>query len=276
MPEDTGQPGEVTRLLDLAWEELEAEDLDAALLYCEQALALDPHDADAWYCMGECRMEGREPGRALDAFRRAVLSDPTHSDAWVSLGNLHLMFRQHEESRRAFNRALREDPDNPEAWFGRAMLRERRGDWDGADRDLARAARIDSESWPFPLPLTDEDLEGAVEEAVRSLHPSLREYIANVAILVDEVPSDEILSQYDPPIWPGELLGTFTGYSLMERSTEDPWSQLPSSIVLFRRNLQRFARNRETLVEELRITIYHEVGHFLGLDEDDLKERGLD
>jgi predicted Zn-dependent protease with MMP-like domain len=276
MPDGGTPREEVSRLLDLAWEALEAEDLASAMQHCEQALVLDPRDAEAWYCMGECRMEGRDPDRALDAFRHAVLADPGHSDAWVSLGNLHLMRLQREEARRAFNRALREDSGNPEAWYGRALLRERREDWDGSDRDLARAARLDPETWPFPPRLSDEDLEKAVDEAVRTLHPSLREYIANVAILVDEVPSDEVLSEYDPPIWPGELLGYFTGYSLMERSTEDPWSQLPSSIVLFRRNLQRFARDRATLVEELRITIYHEVGHFLGLDEDDLKERGLD
>jgi len=276
MARGAASPEEVSRLLDLAWDALEAEDLEAALQHCEQALSLAPRDAEAWFCMGECRMEGRDPARALDAFRRAVLADPTHADAWVSLGNLQFMLLQLEEARRAFNRALREDPDNAEAWYGRALLRERRQDWDGADRDLARAARLDPETWPFPLSLTDEDLEKAVEDAVRKLHPSLRAYIANVAILVDEVPSDEVLSQYDPPIWPGELLGYFTGYSLMERSNEDPWSQLPSSIVLFRRNLQRFASDRDTLVEELRTTIYHEVGHFLGLDEDDLKERGLE
>jgi predicted Zn-dependent protease with MMP-like domain len=276
MPVEPTPGDEVSRLLDLAWDALEAEDPDAAVQFCEQALALSPRDAEAWFCMGECRMESRDAVRALEAFRRAVLADPGHADAWVSLGNLQLMLLQLEEARRAFNRALREDPDNAEAWYGRALLRERRQDWDGADRDLARAARLDPHTWPFPQTLTDDDLEKAVEEAVRTLHPTLREYITNVAILVDEVPSDEVLGQYDPPIWPGELLGYFTGYSLMERSTEDPWSQLPSSIVLFRRNLQRFAQDREELVEELRITIYHEVGHFLGLDEDDLKDRGLE
>ncbi len=56
----------------------------------------------------------------------------------------------------------------------------------------------------------------------------------------------------------------------------DPWSHLPSAILLYQRNLERFVRTREELVEEIRITLVHEVGHFLGLDEDELYERGLE
>ena len=95
-------------------------------------------------------------------------------------------------------------------------------------------------------------------------------------MLVEEVPSEEILRQYDPPLSPGELLGYFSGHSLLERSVDDPWSHLPAAILLFRRPLQRYAQDRETLISELRTTIYHEVGHFLGLEEDDLEDRGLE
>jgi predicted Zn-dependent protease with MMP-like domain len=60
------------------------------------------------------------------------------------------------------------------------------------------------------------------------------------------------------------------------RGSADPWTHLPSSIVLFQRNLERFARSRDELAEEIAVTLVHEVGHFLGLDEDELYERGLD
>jgi predicted Zn-dependent protease with MMP-like domain len=56
----------------------------------------------------------------------------------------------------------------------------------------------------------------------------------------------------------------------------DPWSHFPSSIVLYQRNLERAARDRRELVEEIRATLLHEVGHFLGLDEEELWQRGLD
>jgi predicted Zn-dependent protease with MMP-like domain/Flp pilus assembly protein TadD len=263
-------------LLDQAEAALQDSDIEAAVAACRQALALSPKDADALYLLGEALRYQGDLEQAIELWRQCVLVAPDYSQAWSGLGLTYLSLLQWEEARRALNRAIREDPSNPEAWYGRAILRERREDFDGADRDLARAARLDPDSYPYPLPLDDDAVDQIVEKALKSLHPTLRDYLSNVAILLDEVPAEDVLRQYDPPADPGEILGYFSGYSLMDRTTANPWSHLPSAIVLFRRNLQRYARDADTLVEELRITFYHEVGHFLGLDEEDLKERGLE
>jgi predicted Zn-dependent protease with MMP-like domain len=263
-------------LLEHAKLALESGDPEAAMASCQQALQADPRDDEALYLLGECYRELGSVEGALDAYRRCVLAAPQRGDAWAALGTMHLFLLELEEARRSLNRAIREDPGNPDAWYARGLLRERREDWEGADRDLARAARLDPASYPFPVPLSDEELDSAVEEVLETLHPSLQEYLANVAILVEEIPSEEILRQYDPPLSPGELLGFFSGHSLLERSMEDPWSHLPPAIVLFRRPLQRYAQDHEQLIRELRVTLYHEVGHFLGLDEDDLEARGLE
>ncbi len=266
----------IAALLEHAELSLGSGDPASAANSCLQVLTTAPRHADALYLLGEAYRDMSQIDAALDAYRRCVLATPKRADAWAALGTMHLFMLHLEEAKRALNRAIREDPGNPEAWYGRALLRERRDDFDGADRDLARAARLDAVSYPFPVPLSDEDLENAIEEVLDSLHPTLQEYLANVAILVEEVPSQEVLRQYDPPLSPGELLGYFSGHSLLERSVEDPWSHLPAAILLFRRPLQRFARTREQLIDELRTTIYHEVGHFLGLEEDDLERRGLE
>jgi predicted Zn-dependent protease with MMP-like domain len=68
----------------------------------------------------------------------------------------------------------------------------------------------------------------------------------------------------------------FRGSAIGQQGSMDPWSHFPSSIVLYQRNLERAARSREELVQEIGVTLVHEVGHFLGLDEDQLWERGLD
>ncbi len=255
---------------------LQAGDPGTAMESCQQALMLAPRNPDVLFLLGECCRDLGDLEGAQDAYRRCVLADPKRALAWAALGGILLYHSQLEEARRALHRAIREDAGLADAWYARGLLRERCGDFDGADRDLARAARLDPEGFPFPPPLSDEDLERGVEEVLTSLHPNLQEYLANVAILVEDIPSEEILGQYDPPIPPGELLGYFSGHGLMDRSLEDPWSHLPSAIILFRRNLQRYAQTHEQLVEELKTTLYHEVGHFLGLDEEQVKDRGLE
>jgi len=249
---------------------------DDAERLSRQVLAVDSRHPEAQLLLGEAlREQGRFEESEL-AYRGAVLADPALAEAWSALSSVQFDQLRWEESRRAANRALREDPWSAEAAYVRAALRERRGDVFGARRDYLRAWRTEPTYFPLPTPLDDETLERVVEDALSKLHPTLQEYLANVAILVEDVPSEEVLRSYDPPAAPTGILGYFSGSSLMERSLENPWSNLPGAIVLFRRNLERLARSRDELIEELQVTLYHEVGHFLGLGEDDLESRGLD
>ena len=103
----------------------------------------------------------------------------------------------------------------------------------------------------------------------------MRRYLSNVAITVEDLPDPEELLASDPPHSP-TILGIFRGAPLGEKASMNPWSHFPSSIVLYQRNLERVVRTREELVQEIGVTLVHEVGHFLGLDEDQLWERGLD
>jgi predicted Zn-dependent protease with MMP-like domain len=49
----------------------------------------------------------------------------------------------------------------------------------------------------------------------------------------------------------------------------------PNTIHLFQRNIERVARDRDDLVEQIRITLYHELGHYLGFEEEDMDDLGL-
>ena len=267
---------QLDQLLDRAEEALDQGNAGDTLRLCEQVLSRQPDHTGARFLGAEALRDLGDLPEAEDWYREVVRHTPQHSASWSGLGAVLFDQLRFEEARVALLRAIREDDGNPEAFYWRAMIRERRGDLRGARRDYRRARNLDPLRFPMPLVLTDAMVEAVVTETLLALHPTIRAYLAQVAILLEEVPDIETCSQYDPPAPPGEVLGYFSGMSLMDRSIENPWSNLPSAIVLFRRNLERIAWDHDRLLEELRITVFHEVGHFLGLDEDDLEARGLD
>lgn len=261
-------------LREAAWAALD-DDPERAILLAEEALRLNP-DSEGHYLMGVARHEAGEDDEAVAALQNAVELEPEHADAWAALGRVLFDLARWHEARVSLNAALRIDPHHPDAHYTRACLRERSGDPDGAARDYLAARSESPVDYPLPVPLDDDTIGTIADEVIAALHPSLQKYLDSVAILVDEYPDEEILEDFDPRARPAELLGSFSGHSLPERSGAAPWTSLPATIVLYRRNLERIAADREELLDQVRITLLHEIGHFLGLDEQDLEDRGLE
>lgn len=263
------------RLLDRAENALDEGDIDGCIELCRAVLEAAPRHAGAIFVWADALRHQGDLQGAVERYHQVTAIEPHHSVAWSGRAFCLFDMLSFDQAERAAQRALREDDRNAEAYAVRAMLRERRLDFDGAHRDYIRASRLDPDGWPLPLPLSDGMIEGVVRDTLQSLHPAVRSYLSQVPILLEEVPSAELCMEFDPPAPPGEILGVFSGPSLGDGAT-DAWTMLPPSIMLFRRNLQRVAHDPEQMVEELRITVFHEVGHFLGLDEDDLETRGLE
>ncbi|MSR65405.1 MAG: metallopeptidase family protein [Verrucomicrobiae bacterium] len=109
--------------------------------------------------------------------------------------------------------------------------------------------------------MTQKVFRRVAEQLLSELPADIREKIGNVAILIEN----------DPPPEDADLMGVFQGASYDEG---DP--VLPNQIVLYKNNIESECEDEEQVREEIRITLLHEIGHFLGLDEDDLADRGLD
>ncbi len=247
-----------------------------ALRLSQSILAEDPMHGGALFVRGDALLMLGDLARAAESFHRAAHVHPNHAASWSSHARVSAELLRTDAAASSVSRALKADPTCAEAWWVRSLLAEWAGDTAQVKRARSEAARLDPIGFPLPPELSDSEIELLVEEAIESLHPAIQQDLANVAILLEDLPSRETLESLEEPTGAFGLLGLFTGPSLRERNHEDPWSLLPPTVTLYRRNLERRCRDRAELVEQLEITLYHEIGHFLGLDEEDLLERGLD
>ena len=119
--------------------------------------------------------------------------------------------------------------------------------------------------------LSPEEFEEMVVQCYEGLPEGLLGYLENLDIVVEEWPSDEVLSDTEVGSADG-LLGLYMGVSRLERGDYLPF--LPDKIALFQRPIEEICGSREEVVEEVRKTLLHEVGHYLGMDEDYLERLG--
>ncbi len=108
-----------------------------------------------------------------------------------------------------------------------------------------------------------------VDATLSRLPRHLQQAAQSVAIQLQDFPDEDSDLEND-------LLGVFSGntYAELEGGQADA---TPTEIILFLKNIWDYAEEKEsTFRDEVRITLLHELGHFLGLDEIDLEARGLD
>lgn len=170
-------------------------------------------------------------------------------------------------------RALAVSPDAAETHALLARALELLGDAEGAEDHTRLAFEIDPERFPLPLEVSDAEFDALVESSLRELPAEVAKHLSELPVLVEPLPDPVVLRAEQPPISP-DVLGLFVGRHLLDRSHSD-LPGAPGAIYLFRRNLLRACADREELAREVRITVQHEVGHLLGLDEDDLERWGL-
>ncbi len=104
-----------------------------------------------------------------------------------------------------------------------------------------------------------------------ALPPALRALAARVPVHCERVPAEEIIHEGLEP----DILGLFSGPAHGEEG--EAGSPLPPQIFLYLDNLWDFAEgDTASFRAEVRLTYLHELGHYLGWDEDDLAARGLD
>lgn len=119
--------------------------------------------------------------------------------------------------------------------------------------------------------MTDLQFDLIVEEAIRLLPDRISRAIENLAVIVEDRPTLEDLDELG--LSRDQLLfGIFRGSPISERSFFDPQGRLPNQIILFKEELEDGCPTEEILQREIIMTLVHEVGHYLGLGERELRE----
>lgn len=186
------------------------------------------------------------------------------------------------DAKRVLERVVATEPDSghPVYYLGLVLERlEDEGDESGSPavgietsaQAFLRANTLDPQQFLIPVRVEDAVFQRAIDAAMENLPRSIREHVAGVAIVVEDLPSAELIRE--ERISP-QTLGLFLGVPRTEALVTDQPVDL-DRILLFKKNLEKVCQDEEELIDQIQVTVRHEVGHYLGLDEDDLERLGL-
>ena len=117
--------------------------------------------------------------------------------------------------------------------------------------------------------MSPDQFRRLVSEAIDTIPAQFRQHLGNIAIVVEDEPSAELLEAMDvnPP---DTLFGLYHGTPLTERQ----WAfgnALPDRITLFQGPIEDACDSDEDVVTEIGETLIHEVGHYFGMSEEELE-----
>ena len=168
--------------------------------------------------------------------------------------------------------AVAEQPRDGRGHYVLACNLERLGHLAEADRSFVRASQAIHEPHPLPYRVSWRHFESAVGRGADALPTELREALEEIHLILADYPAGEQAGQDQSY----ELLGLFAGPTKAELQEAVGNGELSARIYLYRRAHEHIATSAVEFDDELRRTLYHELGHYLGFDEDDMERFGLE
>ena len=113
------------------------------------------------------------------------------------------------------------------------------------------------------LDLSEDEFEKIVVDELDELPDEMVDGLENLVFVTEDRPADGSL----------DLLGLYEGVALTERDRYG-FGELPDRIVLYREPLLAIAETLDELRDEIHVTLVHEIAHYYGIDDDQLRELG--
>ena len=252
--------------------------------YAERGFELATSQRDEEFAITFARLSAmgfNDIGQSYDALERADwVLERAKNDPEALYERAVALFElcRFKEAKAAFTRLL--DDTERAAWAHHhlGLVLEREGKQEEADKHFVKARALDAESFPSPVLISSADFRKELDAAIAALPADMRKDLSGIPVEVEDLPQEVDLTSGDPPLSP-TILGLFRGTPLAETCELEPGMKPGSpcrSIALYRKNLARAVKTRDELIEQIRVTLLHEVGHLRGEDDSELAARGLE
>jgi len=119
------------------------------------------------------------------------------------------------------------------------------------------------------MKVTEKEFEELVEEAINTLPNKYKEKMENIVVVIEDLPSGELLREMKIKS-PYGLLGLYRGIPYSRRGI---WYRnvMPDKIIIFKKPIEVRCKNKEDIKESVRKVVIHEIGHYFGLNEAELR-----
>jgi Flp pilus assembly protein TadD/predicted Zn-dependent protease with MMP-like domain len=233
-----------------------------------------PLAADLALLEGQALNDLGRSDEALGRIEVALRIAPGRGDAMHERGVALFDLSRFAEAKLAFSRALQVQPDDAYSHQMLGLTLEQLGDPAGAAAELARALELAPNELSAPVMIPVDEFQHEVDAIIASLPVERRTHVKSIRIEITDLPDPADLAAVKPP-FPPTILGLYRGPVGRAHVAPAGDGEAPS-IVLYRKNLGRAVKTRAELTEQIRDTLLHEIGHLEGLDEDDLRRRGME
>lgn len=213
-------------------------------------------------------------GRSDEAVERvdaALRIVPSRGDALHERGVALFDLSRFAEAKTAFSKALQSQPQDAYTHQMLGLTLEQLGETAAADAELAKAIELAPNELTSPVLIPVDEFRREVDAVIAGLPAERQARVKAINVEIVDLPDPGDLKAVQPP-FPPTILGLYRGPVGRVHTPADE----PPSIVLYRKNLARAVKTRLELSEQIRDTLLHEIGHLEGLDEDDLRRRGME
>ena len=249
---DVGDADTALETIEKAFDFIDEEDdlVEAIVVRTEALLATDDVDGARESLAELSTSVIEDPHLALDLGELALAADDTSTAIkWTEI-------------------AKGDDATKAEAYHLLGRIHEARDERAEMISAWQEVLKLDAGAAPGPVTMSEDEIERIASETLAELPDDVRKKLESVPILIDDLPSEDLVGEGLDP----RLLGVFNGPAMPDVGN----AAAVTNIMLFKRNLERIAHDLDELAEEVRITVLHETAHYFGLDEADLEALGLD